>query len=75
MVNQTAFLSASPVTAQPDNLGGLSDEGGTVVKESPEKAPFLEVKIPQPGQKEPTHQTAEEFARIGKRLKSERIKP
>jgi hypothetical protein len=50
-----------------------SDEGGAAVQES-SKAPFLGVKIPQPGQQEPTQETAEEFVAVGKRLKSEKVK-
>jgi hypothetical protein len=51
-----------------------SAEGGAAVQESPIKVPFLEVKIPQPGQPEPAKETAEEFVAVGKRLKSERVK-
>jgi hypothetical protein len=51
-----------------------SDEGGTAVQESSLKAPFLGVKIPQPGQQESTQETAEEFVAVGKRLKSEKVK-
>ena len=75
MASPAAFLSSSLVTTQPDRLGAVAEEESAEETESPSKAPFLEVKIPQPGQKEPTHQTAEEFAAIGKKLKSERIKP
>ena len=74
MASQTAFLSASLVTTQPDRPDATSDEGGSTVQESSSKASFLEVKIPQPGQKEPTQQTAEEFAAIGKKLKSVKVK-
>jgi hypothetical protein len=51
-----------------------SDKGGTAVQESLSKAPFLEVKIPQPGEEEPTKETAAEFVAVGKRLKSEKVK-
>jgi hypothetical protein len=51
-----------------------SAEGGAAVQERPFKAPFLEVKIPQPGQPEPPKKTAEEFIAVGKRLRSERVK-
>jgi hypothetical protein len=51
-----------------------SAEGGAAVQESPIKAPFLEVKIPRPGQEEPRKETAEKFIAVGKRLKSERVK-
>ncbi|MDH3600518.1 MAG: hypothetical protein OEU26_12860 [Candidatus Tectomicrobia bacterium] len=74
MASPAAFVSASLVTTQPDRLGAISDEGGATVQESPSKAPFLEVKIPQPGQQESAKKTAKEFAAVGKRLKSEKVK-
>ncbi|MDH3603617.1 MAG: hypothetical protein OEU26_28735 [Candidatus Tectomicrobia bacterium] len=74
MVSPAAILSVSLVTTQPDCPGAISDEGGAMAKESSSKASFLEVKIPQPGQKEITKKTAEEFVAIGKRLKSEKVK-
>ena len=71
------WLARHPLvkTTEPNRSHVRSGEDSALEKEAPSKAPGLEVKVFQPGQKEPTKQTAKEFALIGKKLKSKRVKP
>ena len=72
----SSVASSAPVMATAPNRTHVRPGADSALeKEPPSKAPCSGEKISQTGKKEPTKQTAEEFASIGKRLKSERVKP
>lgn len=75
MVSPSVSLLAPVETTKPDDTSSRPDDESTLEKERPSKPPFLEVKIPQPGELVPKRLTAEEFSAISKKLKSFRIKP